>query len=380
MTEVQYDLIVTAGRVFCHETGLDGPGAVAVSRGRIVASGAAVSGGAGQSMDYPDDLLLPGFVDMHAHPAPPHWKYGIDPDTHILPRGSTTILSQGDAGPATWNTYRRKIIDGSKTRVLMAISPALNGELDEGAVFENMADVDVDACVAAIEDGGRHIWGIAVNVSEAGTGPSDPREIMRRTLAIAERTDRPLLFGPRREPFDWPLADQLGVLRPGDVVTYSFNKSGGLIDRGGRVADEVGRAQENGVLFDVGHGMASFDFGVAEAAISQGFLPDTISTDVYKRHVAEDPGHDMPRTVSKLIAAGMGETEALARATASPARALGLAGEVGTLAPGASADLAVLRWNPDAPVLADVGGVTRPGGLWEPVLTVRGGEIVELGG
>ena len=47
------------------------------------------------------------------------------------------------------------------------------------------------------------------------------------------------------------------------------------------------------MLFDVGHGMASFDFGVAEAAISQGFLPDTISTDVYKRHVAEDPGHDI---------------------------------------------------------------------------------------
>ena len=162
-------------------------------------------------MDYPDDLLLPGFVDMHAHPAPPHWKYGIDPDTHILPRGSTTILSQGDAGPATWDTYRREIIDGSKTRVLMAISPALNGELDEGAVFENMADVDVDACVAAIEDGGRHIWGIAVNVADPGTGPSDPREIMRRTLAIAERTGRPLLFGPRREPFDWPLADQLGL-------------------------------------------------------------------------------------------------------------------------------------------------------------------------
>ena len=84
----------------------------------------------------------------------------------------------------------------------------------------------------------------------------------------------------------------------------------------------------------------------------------------------------MARTMSKLIAAGMPETEAFSRVTAVPASALGLSGEIGSLAPGACADLAVLRWNPDAAPLADVNGATRPGGCWEPVLTVRAGEVV----
>ena len=380
MAGPKHDLILKAGRVFCRETGLDGPGMVAVDGDRIAASGPSVTGDSERTLEYPGDLLVPGFVDMHAHPAPSHWKYGIDPDVHILPRGSTTILSQGDAGPSTWNTYRREIIDGSRTRVRMAISPALHGESNQGPVFQNLADVDVDACVEVIEAAGEHIWGIAVNVSDAGTGDTDAREIMRRTLSIAERTGRPLLFGPRREPFDWPLADQLDLLRPGDVVTYCFHESGGLIGADGRVADEARRARDRGVLFDVGHGAASFDFGVAETAVAQGFLPDTISTDVYKRHLDSEPTHDMPRTVSKLMAAGMSEREALTRATATAARALGLAGEVGTLAPGASADLAVLRWNPEAALLADVNGVTRPGGCWEPVITVRGGQIVRPDG
>jgi dihydroorotase len=80
--------------------------------------------------------------------------------------------------------------------------------------------------------------------------------------------------------------------------------------------------------------------------------------------------------LSKLLAAGMTEGDAFERVTTRPAAILGLAGEVGTLAPGASADLAALSWNPAAPPLRDTGGAERPGGVWEPVLTVRAGAVV----
>jgi len=50
----------------------------------------------------------------------------------------------------------------------------------------------------------------------------------------------------------------------------------------------------------------------------------------------------MPMTISKLIRAGMPEDEALARLTLRPAQILGMVGEIGTLAAGAHADLAVL--------------------------------------
>ena len=85
--KVDFDLIIRAGRVFCADTGIDGPGAVAVKDGRIVASGPDVTGSAQNVFDFPDCVLLPGLIDMHTHPAPSIWKYGIDPDVEILPRG-----------------------------------------------------------------------------------------------------------------------------------------------------------------------------------------------------------------------------------------------------------------------------------------------------
>lgn len=371
-----YDLLVRAGRVVCPATGFDGPGMVAVRGDRIVAVGDQVDGSAREVLDFPDSMLLPGLVDMHAHPAREGSKYGVDPDVHFLPRGVTTVLSQGDAGAGNWSRYRESIIEGAQTRVRMAINLSVTGEsIPTSGCFENLDDVDVDACVAAIEDDGEAIWGIAANIAKSCAGDNDPREILNRALEAGNQTNRPLLFGTRRET-DFTLAEQLELLRPGDVITYCFHNDLDCLVEDGRIKAEVWEAREKGILFDIGHGMNSFHFDVAEVAIANGFLPDTISTDQYIRHVDSNPQHDLPRTLSKLLAAGMTEADALARITVHPAEFLGLSGEVGTLAPGACADLAVLWFNEDALPLQDVKGMERSGGCWEPILTVRAGEIV----
>jgi imidazolonepropionase-like amidohydrolase len=72
----------------------------------------------------------------------------------------------------------------------------------------------------------------------------------------------------------------------------------------------------------------------------------------------------------------MPEAEAFARVTARPAAVLRLSGEVGTLAPGAAVDLAVLGFDPAAAPLRDTAGAGRPGGAWEPVLTVCAGYVM----
>ena len=106
----QADLIITAGRVFCADTGLAGPGGVALLGDRIAAAGPDVKGPANERLEFPGCLVLPGLVDLHTHPALSSWRFGIDPDAEILPRGTTTVLSQGDAGAATLSTYRETII------------------------------------------------------------------------------------------------------------------------------------------------------------------------------------------------------------------------------------------------------------------------------
>lgn len=374
-----YDLLVSARRIEDPARDLRGPGFVATRGDRIAV---AVTGteakeapAARRRLDFPEGVLLPGLVDMHAHPAIEDSKYGVDPDEHFLPRGSTTVMSQGDAGARNWPRYRERLIGRTRTRVRMAINLAASGESNPGFSLGDLAEADVEACVNAIGDGGDLIWGIAINVAEAVCGDCDPREMLRRAIQAGEATDRPLLVGTRHAE-DFPLDELLEQLRPGDVVTYCLH---GLVDRiarDGRVLDCVWRARERGVLFDTGHGMGSFDFEVAETVISEGFLPDTISTDQYRRHVGSSPQHDLPLTVSKLLAVGLREEEAWPRITSRPAEILGLAGEVGTLAPDACADLVVLTEAKEEVPLRDVSGNERRGRIWSAEAVVRGGEVV----
>lgn len=385
--DTTYDLVIHAGRVLCPTTGLDGPGAVAVRGDRIAAvstplqtqdrveSAAPPLDSARQTLSFPDGILLPGFVDAHAHPALSGSKYGIPPDTHILPYGSTTLLSQGDAGTSNWARYKEETIAGSRTRILMALNLSASGESNEDGCFANLADADVDACVETVTQEPEHIWGIALNVGPTNCGGNDPREIMARALEAAERTGKPLLVGQRRHD-DWALEEQFDLLRPGDVVTYCFHARGGNPVADGRVRDCVWAARERGILFDLGHGMDSFNFAVATVAIAEGFLPDTISSDVYARHVGAYPRHHLPLVMSKLRAAGMEEADIWPRVASRPAALLGMENEIGALTPGACADLAILRWHDEPRTLRDAAGNKRVGGVWEPALTVRGGEIV----
>lgn len=371
MPEPDFDLLIRSGRVYCADTGLDGPGAVAIRGDRIVAAGPDVAGAATETLDFPDALLLPGLIDLHAHPGRGGSRYGVDPDVHFLTQGATTVLSQGDAGAIDWPAFRDQVIEGSHCRVRLALNLSAYGESHPTLCFERLADADVAACVETVKAGGDAIWGIAVNTARAACGDVDPRQLLGRALAAAEETGVPLLIGSRLEP-DVPLTEQLPLFRAGDVLTYCFNAQADLL-HDGQIRDAVWEARERGVLFDIGHGMNSFSFPVAEAAIAQGFLPDTISTDQYERHVGSRPAHNLPRTVSKLLAAGMEEADAFERVTHRPAQILGLAGEIGTLAPGACADLAILRWETEAAPLRDVDGLERPGGCWEPVRTIRAG-------
>jgi dihydroorotase len=374
-----FDLLIHAERVACPATGLDGPGAVAIVGDRIAAAGPGIDGPAREVLRLPDAVILPGLVDLHAHPARGESRYGVDPDVHLLPFGTTTVLAQGEAGALNLGRYHDVVIDRSLTRIRLAINVSRRGDATPGGCCEAREDVDGTACAgavrAAMRSGDRAIWGIAVNASRNTCGRTDPRAVMAEGLAAARETGLPLLFGARRDD-DWALGEQLALLRAGDVLTHCFTDCPEGLLTGGRVRDEVWAARERGVLFDVGHGMASFSFKVAEQAVAEGFLPDAISTDRYQRHLGLSPRHDLPRTLSKLLAVGVTERDAFARVTTRPAAILGLGGEVGTLTPGTCADLAALAWNPDAPPLRDTSGAERPGGAWEPVLTVRAGTVV----
>jgi dihydroorotase len=369
------DLLIRTGRALAPGSPASGPVAVAVRGDRIAAVGLLPSVSARHTWEFPNGILLPGLIDLHAHPACEGSIFGVDPDLEFLPQGVTTVLSQGDAGASNWPHYRRTTIASSRIRVRLAINLSALGEAAHGC-FKDLKAIDVEACVQAIEgDAGRFIWGIAVNASHHACGATDPREVLRRARIAAERTGRPLLYGMRR-PADWPLAAQMEQLRPGDVVTYCFRREPHCIIEASRVHPAIHAARARGIIFDVGHGTASFDFPTAEAALADGFPPDTISTDWQACHRGLQPPHSLPRVMAKLLAAGMSAPEVLAAVTATPARILRLDDEIGCLRPGACADLVVLAWNDRAAPLEDTHGNRRRGGCWETLLTVRAGHVL----
>src|SRR5581483_9486427 len=105
--------------------------------------------------------------------------------------------------------------------------------------------------------------------------------------------------------------------------------------------NSVLEARARGVLFDVGHGLGSFNFESARKALDGGFLPDTISTDIYELNV-NGPVYDMPTTLSKMMYLGMSFEDVLVRATVNAARIVNRIPLLGTLQVGAPADVALL--------------------------------------
>lgn len=373
------DLVVSASRVVCPATGLDGPGVIGVRDGVIAFVELRFGGGdlptATETINVSSGVVLPGLIDLHSHPALSGSKFGIDPDVCLLPKGSTTVLSQGDAGARNMDHYIRETIGGFRTGVKLALNFCAEGESNPEGRFFSMDEASVAECVSAIERGGSHVWGISLNIALIRGANVDPLEVMRRGMRAAEESGRPVMFGATKNA-EVPLVEQLALLRSGDVMTYCFYSGDGSIVQDGRVLDCVWEARARGVLFDVGDGAAAFGFETAEVAVSEGFLPDTISTDYYLHHFSNGLDHDVPLIVSKMIEVGMTAEQCWPRVTSVPAQVLGLSGEIGRLQAGAQADLCVLELGDEPEPMTDGRGEVRMGRRWRSVVTVKEGAVV----
>ncbi len=373
-----HELLIKSSMLSCPATGTYGPGIIGINGERIahlnMDPGDPVAP-ATDTLEVNDGILLPGLVDLHAHPSLANSRFGVDPDRFLLPRGSTTVLSQGDAGARNVDEYIRNTIELSTTTVKLAINFCANGESNQAGRFFSLDEAGVSECVAAIRRSDSHIWGISLNIAFIRGRNVDPLEVLRRGFNAAEETGVPVMFGATKDS-KIPLADQLRWLRAGDVMTYCFHSGEGSIVQDGQLLDCVWDARERGVLFDVGDGFAAFGFDTAEIAIAEGFLPDTISSDFYKAHVSAGIEHDLPLVVSKLIASGMGAEECWPRITSVPARVLGIGDDVGRLQAGARADLCVLKQGVEPEELLDGHGQVRMGFRWQPVMTIKSGRVV----
>jgi len=329
----KYDLLLKGGRLIDPAFDIDGQFDVATSGGHIALVDKDISPGLARTVaDVSGLVVTPGLVDLHAH----FYGYSaaILPDAHCLPEGTTTAVDAGGSGHLTFDNFNEQVIAPTITNVFALLNIA-----GEGMVGEPEQDLDgMDSELTALKIAQRPDLIVGVKVAHY-MGPG--WEPLDRGIQAAEENGVFVMVD--QSPIHTrPMNDMiLEHLRPGDMVTHCYALSKPMTDIHDKVKPHFIEARERGVQFDVGHGAGSFSFRIAKAAIEQGFLPDTISTDMHRASILANQA-TMPETMSKLLAIGMELPEIIRRSTWEPAQAIGHP-ELGNLGQTVPADIAVLN-------------------------------------
>lgn len=374
----RYDLLVKGGRVIDPSQNLDEVRDVAVREGKIAAVEPNIpEAQAREVVNASGRIVTPGLIDIHTHVFPYVGPYGIEADPYCVRRGVTTVTDAGTSGAFTFAAFRCYNIERAATRIrallhVVAIGMVAGSTPNMGEL-EDLRYCDPKMAAKVASENKDLIVGFKIRFSKQYTDEND-YEGMKRARAAADEAGLPLMIhiGGSYSP----LPKFLALMKKGDVVTHSFNSHPhGLLDDNGKLLPEVLAARERGVLFDVGHGAGSFSFDVMEKCMAQQFLPDTISSDLYSANI-NGPVYDLVTTLSKFLLLGMSLPEVIRRSTANSARVFNFGAEIGTLKPGAEADVSVLGLEQGQFAFTDSDGKTRSGHeKIVPVVTIRGGKI-----
>jgi len=148
-----------------------------------------------------------------------------------------------------------------------------------------------------------------------------------------------------------------------------------IFDAQGKVLPYLSEARKRGVIFDVGHGGGSFLFRQAVPAVEQGWIPDSISTDLHITSMNSGM-KDMLNVMSKFLNMGIPLDEVIRMSTSNPAREIRRT-DLGTFSVGSEADVAVLDVEQGHFGYVDTFGARMDGTQKLTCeLTVRGGKVV----
>ena len=375
---MQYDLLLTGGEVRDPAAGLKDRMDVAIAGGKIVEVGPNLpQKDARRTISVQGRLVTPGLVDVHAHVFVNAHDMGGHTDHFCRASGVTTLCDAGSTGSSNFAGLRHVLDTEVHTRVRAFVNLSAIGitGTSRGGELSHFPYADPEGCARTISENPDLAIGVKLRY-----GPNlvweyttEPVKLARKTAAMA---GVPLMIHITDSPI--PLPDILAEMAPGDIVTHCYHgRAHGIMGQEKEfVLKEVVEAQRHGIVFDCAHGRNHFSFRMIEKALDQGFLPDTISTDLTFTSATHGPVWDLPTTMTKLLHFGMSLDDIIARATAAPAKILGYEGTVGTLRPGANADIAVLELRDGNFALTDSEGstITAKQRLI-PQLTLRDGRV-----
>lgn len=383
----EIDLLLKGGHLIDPKNGIDSRMDVGIKNGKIFKLAADIPANASKKTVNVNGLYVtPGIIDIHTHVFAGTQDPGftgfeiangfgsVVPDDFTFRAGVTTIVDAGSSGWRNFNVFKKQTIDHSETRVLAFISIAGYGML--GTVHaQDITDMNPVATAFVMNEYPNHIVGIkAHHYRGHDFTPVD------RAVAAGNMTKKPIIvdFGGSTPRLS---IEELFMkhMRPGDIFTHTFAYSlpgrESVVDENSKLKPFVLEAQKSGRIFDVGHGGGAFRWHVANASIKQGFIPNTISTDLYR--ASRNAGmKDMANVMSKFLALGLSVQDIILRSTWNPAMVIQRP-ELGHLSLGAEADIAVFNVREGKFGFMDARGLTMNGNKkFEAELTLRAGKIV----
>jgi dihydroorotase len=339
----KYDLLIQGGHVIDPASGINAIMDVAISNGNIARVAVSINDSAEKVIVAKGMYITPGFIDPHTHvfvgSNPGLFANGVNsvsPDDFTFRSGVTTVVDAGTSGWRSFALFKKQVIDQSKTRILAFLN--ISGGGMTGADHEqNLADMQADSTAAMIKKYPDIIAGVKIgHYNGTDWAPFD------KAVEAAGKAGKPL-FVECHLP-QYTLQDQLAKMRPGDMITHTFENISErmpIIGDDGKLRPFVIEAKKRGVLFDLGHGGAGFWFDQAVPAIKQGFYPNSFGTDLH-RFSMNSGMKDMANVMSKFMALGLSLEQVIGIATWNPAKAIHHE-ELGNLKEGSVADVVILR-------------------------------------
>lgn len=343
---MKYDLLLTGGEVIDPSAGLRGVMDIGIAGGKIAAIAPSLPAtDARRTISAKGRLVTPGLVDIHAHVFVNGHDMGIHTDQCCRASGVTTLCDAGSTGSSNFAGLRQVLDHDVRTRVRAFVNLSAIGitGTSRGGELAHFPYADPEGCARIIMENPDLAIGVKLRY---GPGlvweySTEPVKLARKTAEMAGGV--PMMMHITDSPI--PLPDLIEHMKPGDIVTHCYHgRAHGIMGQEKQfLLKEVVEAQRAGIIFDCAHGRNHFNFRMIERALDQGFLPDTISTDLTMTTATRGPVWDLPTTMSKLLHFGMSLDDVILRATSAPARIMGYEGTVGTLKPGANADISVFE-------------------------------------
>lgn len=344
------DYIIRGGRVLDPAAGVDEIRDIVVRNMRIVdPKGEPLDCPPHRIIDAADMIVTPGLIDFHTHLFYEGSTICVHPDMMVA-QGTTAAVDAGSAGPAAYEAFCKSVVAHSLVRVKGFLNVYSGGQLDPKLCEDfNPALYNLDKMERVIDRYRDNILGLKIRLSKGVVPSGTGADYLKSCVELADELDHRLGTSLRvcvhttNSPV--PAGELAACLRPGDIFTHCFQGVGNtIVLEDGSIDPGVLEARKRGVLFDAANGKGNFSLETAKKALAAGFLPDIISTDLTADKFNMPPYvKSLPLVLSKYLSLGLDLMTILERVTVRPAEVMGMAGRIGTLQPGAYADIAVFK-------------------------------------